>query len=89
MGIYAQQYVINIPKSHTKDWSNAEFTELISLVKLWSRLTYSENVRKVGEIMLAIVGVLLWAVFRIVLPIIVLIMIGSYVDQKYYRRSVI
>ena len=50
---------------------------------------YSENARKVGEIMLAIVGVLLWFVFRFLLPIIVLIAIGSYIDQKYHRGSVI
>ncbi len=45
--------------------------------------------RKVGEIMLAIVGILLWAIFRFLLPIVVLIAIGSYVDQMYYRRRVI
>ena len=39
--------------------------------------------------MLAIIGVLLWAVFRLVLPIVILIVLGTYVNQKYYSRSVI
>jgi hypothetical protein len=38
---------------------------------------------------LAILGVVLWAVFRFVLPIVILIALGTYVNQKNYSRRVI
>jgi hypothetical protein len=39
--------------------------------------------------MMALIGVLLWAVFRLVLPVVVLMAVGTYMNQNYYRRSVI
>jgi hypothetical protein len=39
--------------------------------------------------MMAVLAVLLWAAFRFVLPIVLLIVIGTVVNQKYYGRSAI
>ena len=44
---------------------------------------------KEGVIMMAVLAVLLWAAFRFILPIVLLIVIGTVVNQKYYGRSVI
>jgi hypothetical protein len=39
--------------------------------------------------MMAVLAVLLWAVFRFILPIVLLIVIGTIVNNKYYGRSAI
>ena len=44
---------------------------------------------KEGVVMMAVLAVLLWAAFRFILPIVLLIVIGTVVNQKYYGRSVI
>ena len=44
---------------------------------------------KEGVIMMAVLAVVLWAAFRFILPIVLLIVIGTVVNQKYYGRSVI
>lgn len=39
--------------------------------------------------MFAVLGVLLWVVFRLVLPIVVLMTIGTVINNKYNHRSAI